>query len=90
MQLLWRPMALDDRAKIMEHISHDNPAAALALDETFEAKAQYATNRPTLYKIGRVTGTREIVVLPNYVMVYRIKPDALEILRILHARQQWP
>lgn len=31
--------------------------------------------RPTLYKTGRVRGTREIVVRPNYVMVYRIEED---------------
>lgn len=42
------------------------------------------------YKTGRVPGTREIVVLPNYLMVYRINGDALTILRVLHARQQWP
>lgn len=48
--------------------------------------------RPTLYKTGRVRGTREIVVRPNYVMVYRIEEDggALAVLRVLHAAQQWP
>ena len=48
--------------------------------------------RPTLYKTGRVRGTREIVVRPNYVMVYRIEVDGgtLAVLRVLHAAQQWP
>jgi plasmid stabilization system protein ParE len=48
--------------------------------------------RPTLYKTGRVRGTREIVVRPNYVMVYRIEEDGgtLAVLRVLHAAQQWP
>jgi plasmid stabilization system protein ParE len=30
------------------------------------------------------------VVRPNYVMVYRVLPDAVELLRVLHATQQWP
>lgn len=30
-------------------------------------------------------GTREIVILPNYVMVYRIEDDGISILRMLHA-----
>ena len=34
----------------------------------FEAKAEIAMKRPTLYKLGRINGTREIVVRPNYVM----------------------
>jgi plasmid stabilization system protein ParE len=37
-----------------------------------------------------VKGTRELVVRPNYVMVYRVLPDAVEFLRVLHATQQWP
>ena len=34
-------------------------------------------------------GTREIVVRPSYVMVYQVEADALVILRVLHAAQQW-
>ena len=34
--------------------------------------------------------TREIVVRPNYVMVYRVAGDVVEVLRVLHAAQQWP
>lgn len=36
------------------------------------------------------TGTREILVRPNYVMIYRITGDVVEVLRVLHATQQWP
>lgn len=35
-------------------------------------------------------GTREIVVRPNYLMVYRVTCDLLEVLRVLHAARQWP
>ncbi|WP_412071480.1 type II toxin-antitoxin system RelE/ParE family toxin [Pseudomonas sp. FEN] len=43
-----------------------------------------------LYKKGRLAGTREIVVLPNYVMVYSITNSSIEILRVMHARQKRP
>ena len=89
-RLTWRPMALLDRETIMGHIALDNPAAAIDLDQDFEAKAENARQRPKLYKAGRVKGTREIVVRPNYVMVYRVTGDLVEVLRILHAAQQWP
>lgn len=89
-RLEWRPTALSDRAAIMDYIAQDNLAAAIALDEEFEAEAESARNNPTLYRPGRVKGTREIVVRPNYVMVYRVKPRAVEILRVLHAARQWP
>ena len=85
-------MALADREAIMEYIAQDNPAAAIELDDEFEAKAEQARQRPTLYRPGRVPGTREIVVRPNYIMVYRIEDDGgtLAVLRVLHAAQQWP
>ena len=91
-RLVWRPLAREDRAAIMDYIAQDNPGAALELDEEFQAKAEQARQRPTLYKPGRVKGTREIVVRPNYVMVYRVEDDGgtLCVLRGLHAAQKWP
>ena len=85
-------MALADRETIMDYIAQDNPAAAVALDDDFEAKAEQARQRPTLYRSGRVKGTREIVVRPNHVMVYRIEDEGgtVAVLRVLHAAQKWP
>jgi toxin ParE1/3/4 len=90
LHLVWRPLSLVDRDAIMTFIAQDSPAAAVALDLEFESKAEQARLRPTLYKPGRVNGTREIVVRPNYVMVYRVTSDSVEVLRVLHAAQQWP
>lgn len=74
----------------MDYIATDNPDAAIALDEAFEAKAQQARQTPMLYKAGRFPDTREIVVHPNYVMIYRVNADAVEFIRVLNSRQQWP
>jgi toxin ParE1/3/4 len=53
----------------------------------------HTTNRiakhPYLYRPGRVAGTREAVIHPNYLLVYRVT-ETIEILAILHARQQYP
>lgn len=76
----------------MDYIAQDNPSAAVELDDEFEAKAEQARERPTLYRPGRVKGTREIVVRPNYVMIYRVedKGGTVAVLRVLHAAQKWP
>ena len=87
----WRKMALEDRERIAEYIAHEgSPAAARKLDAEFVAKAQAAAQRPKLYRSGRVRGTRELVVRPNYVMVYRIEAEGITVLRVLHAAQHWP
>ncbi|MEG0859320.1 MAG: type II toxin-antitoxin system RelE/ParE family toxin [Pseudomonas sp.] len=88
MRLVWRALALKDREQIMEHIAMANPDAAIALDEAFENKAQQARQTPLLYKAGRYPGTHEIVVRPNYVMIYRVTTDCVEFIRVLHSRQQ--
>ncbi|QVN17351.1 type II toxin-antitoxin system RelE/ParE family toxin [Burkholderia pyrrocinia] len=86
--LHWHPKACEDRAAIMDYIAQDDPLAALELDE----RAAALPARAELYRQGRVAGTRELVVAPNYVLVYRIRPadNIVEILRVLHARRQWP
>lgn len=42
-----------------------------------------------MHRPGRVSGTREAVVTPNYVLVYRVT-EIIEVLAALHARQQYP
>jgi len=42
-----------------------------------------------LYRFGRMPGTREIVVRPNYLVIYRVT-DQIDILAVLHARQKFP
>jgi addiction module RelE/StbE family toxin len=90
MQLKWRAMALRDRGAIMDTIAQGQPAAAIKLDIEFEEHAEQARQRPELYKPGRVADTREIVVRPHYVMVYRFDEVKVEILRVLHTAQKWP
>jgi len=74
----------------MTRIAQDNAQAAMDLDMSFEDHAERARLNPKLYKPGRLPGTREIVVRPNYVMVYRVLEGGVEVLRVLHAAQQWP
>ncbi|PXX21812.1 type II toxin-antitoxin system mRNA interferase toxin, RelE/StbE family [Burkholderia sp. MS455] len=90
--LHWHPKACEDRAAIMDYVAQHDPLAALELDERLEERAAALPARAELYRQGRVAGTRELVVAPNYVLVYRIRPadNIVEILRVLHARRQWP
>ena len=88
--LEWKATAVADFMSIVDYISDDNPDAAQALREDIEAKVSRLRENPRLYRIGRVTGTREMVVRSNYIVVYTHDPNAVTILRVLHAAQQWP
>lgn len=74
----------------MDHIAQDNPVAALELDELFEQKADQLIAHPELYRAGRKRGTREMVVHPHYIVIYRVQGETVEILRVKHTAQQWP
>jgi len=40
---------------------------------------------------GRVKGTREYVLADiSCIVAYRVKPEAIEIVTILHGAQRWP
>ena len=88
--LEWKANAAADLMAIVDYVSDANPDAAEALKEDIEAKVSRLRENPRLYRIGRVNGTREMVVNSNYVVVYTDDPDTVTILRVLHAAQQWP
>lgn len=86
----WRLQARADLLAIVDYISDDNPDAAQRLKDEIETKASKLPEHPRLYKSGRVDDTREMVVRPNYIVVYTEDARAVSILRVLHAAQQWP
>lgn len=86
----WLITARNDLATIIEYIAERNDIAALALQEDIERATSQLPQHPYLYRPGRVAGTREIVVHPNYLVVYRIQPAVIEIVAVLHSRQQYP
>lgn len=90
MKLVWTLDAHQDRRNIREHIARENPAAALTLDELFTQKAGNLIDHPAMARPGRVAGTRELVVHRNYILVYDVAGDVVRILRVLHARREWP
>jgi len=75
---------------IVDYISDDNPNAALALMEEIQSKVAQLPAHPKRCRPGRVEGTRELVVRPNYIVVYAETAAAVTVLRVLHAAQLWP
>lgn len=88
--LEWKLTAVADLMAIVDYISDDNPDAAQALKEDIETKVSRLPENPRLYRKGRVEGTREMLVRSNYLVVYTEDAEAVTILRVLHAAQQWP
>ncbi|MEW6366885.1 MAG: type II toxin-antitoxin system RelE/ParE family toxin [Acidobacteriota bacterium] len=89
MRIRWLSRAADDLEGIFDHISRDSPmAAADEAGKVLDAIAHLGEH-PALGRAGRVPGTRELVV-SSYVVAYRVRNDAVQILRILHGARRWP
>lgn len=87
---IWTATARADLLSILDHISNDNPTAALDLVEDIERRAGNLSDHPRLGRLGRVAGTRELVVHANYILVYVERGEGPVVLRVLHAARLWP
>ncbi|HEY0490441.1 MAG TPA: type II toxin-antitoxin system RelE/ParE family toxin [Telluria sp.] len=90
MRLKWSRFAISDRLTIFQYIARTSPGAALDLDDRLVRMANELLARPLMYRAGRVPGTREMVVQRNYIVIYRVSKDTVEILRVKHSAQRWP
>lgn len=84
--VVWLPRAIEPLLSIIDHVSADSPSAALDLAVTIRAAADTLATYPNRDRAGRVKGTRELVVKPNYIVVYRVTVR-VEVLRVRHARR---
>ena len=87
--LVWTDDATRDLLEIADYIGPRNFAAAQRLIAAIRHAAETLPDHPYLYRLGRIAGTREAVVHPNYILVYRVT-GTIEILAVLHARQRYP
>jgi len=80
-----------DLEAIIDHIAAENPRAALALWDEIERQVERLALYPHSGRIGRVDGTRELVVNRTpFIVGYRVGEGIVFILRALHGARQWP
>lgn len=90
MRVQWSAYARSRREEIFDYISSDDPHAALRLDDNFSSAARRLETLPNIGRAGRIEGTRELVVQANYILVYEVAEENVEILTIHHTSQQYP
>lgn len=79
--------------RLEAHHARIQEQSLTAADFVFDAIVAAATalpDHPYVYREGRVPNTREMVILPNYIVVYRVEKHRIVIVNVLHARQRYP
>jgi len=90
-QIKWLRTALKNFDDELSYIATDDPTAArLVARRIFETVALLAA-QPAIGRPGRVSGTRELLVpQTRYLIPYRVRRAAIEILRVFHASRRPP
>lgn len=91
MQVFWSPVAVADLNRITQYIAHDNPALAEAIGRRIYDTCQTLAEFPYRNRKSRIQGKYDLIFtnLP-YIVVYRIRNDEVEIIRVYHSAQDWP
>lgn len=91
MKVEWLPEAERNREHQIGYVAERDPGAAIAMGDAIEAAVTRLGEHPKSAPLGRIPGTRELVVAGTpYVVIYRLEPSAVVILRVLHGAQRWP
>lgn len=90
MKVIWTPEAQQDRLEIWDYIAADKPRAAASLDEYFSDAALRLSEHPELGRLGKIPGTRELILHQSYRLVYEIEQNTVWLLALVHTAKQWP
>lgn len=87
----WLRKALKNLEQAYDYIAETDADAAIALVLKVRAATDQLAEFPMMGRVGRVNGTRELVIANTpYLVIYRVKGSAVEILRMLHSARKYP
>lgn len=83
----WTQTALRSVDDIAGYIAKDNPTRASSFVLELQTTVTKLQIYPGMGRAGRVPGTRELVLHKNYIAIYRVRGNDVEILRLHHVAQ---
>jgi len=90
-EIVWTPYALDLLLEAVTYIAEDNPLAAYGVEQQIVKQTGSLSEHPQMGRVGRIGGTRELVITKTpYIVAYRVKGDAVDILAVFHSSRAWP
>jgi addiction module RelE/StbE family toxin len=91
MKIRWSPEAAADFSGIIEYVRTQNPSAADRIARTIYDSVTSLESLSQRGRPGRVADTRELVLTPlPFIVVYRVKQNRVEVVRVLHGSRRWP
>ncbi len=90
MLVRWSVPASRDFYDIARYLRNENPSSAAEILKRLHDNIVSLGKFPRRARAGRVPDTREFIAFPlPYIVVYRIKNQHVDILRMYHQAQDW-
>jgi plasmid stabilization system protein ParE len=86
-RVIWRAAARADLVRIVRYVAEENPVAARQAARELVLAGDSLSIFPRRGRRGRVPGTRELVTVQPYIIVYEIDGESVTILRVWHGAQ---
>ena len=91
MKINWSRGAVRQLAAACDSVAIENIEAANKLQVRILEHVQQLATYPTSGRQGRVRNTRELAIVGTpYIIAYRIRPEGIQVLAVLHAKRRWP
>lgn len=91
MSVKWLRKALHNLEQAHAYIAKDDSAAAARTILKIQRAVAQRSEFPNMGRSGRVEGTRELAISSTpYFVVYRVKGNTIQILRVLHSSRKYP
>lgn len=90
MKVLRKPLYFESLDAIEDYIAQDNPSAAVDLWLTIDDQVSKLADPNFPRRRGRVEGTLELVVHPNYVVVLTQTQNTVTVIEVLHSAMKYP
>lgn len=88
MRIRWTPAAAADLQHISDYLKQRHRRYRQPTVRKLYAAIESLRSGPSRGRAGREEGTRELVLHPlPYIVLYRVKEQAVEVLRIYHGAQ---
>ena len=91
MTVIWQASARADVIRLVRYIAEENPIAARRVARELILAGDSLIVFPRRGRVGRIPGTRELVTVSPYIMVYEVDGfDGVQILSVWHGAQDRP
>lgn len=91
MNVIWSAASVKQLQEVVDYIQGESSVGTISTRRRILETVRRVGEMPHSGRIGRVEGTREVVIPRSpYIVVYQLTAQAVEVLGIWHGARQWP